>query len=90
MQTNKMGRKKHKNPMKYVNWPIIRSLEKLSYDLESTTHFNPQKYCSKIDEKLQNYKTSRHQKYVANYHIVWIIRGRCKILFKEVRTLLKQ
>lgn len=85
-----MGRRKHKNPMKHVNWPIVRKLEKLSYNLESTTHFNPQKYCSKVDEKLQNYKTSRHQKYVQNFHIVWVTRGRAKILFKEVRKLMKQ
>lgn len=85
-----MGRLKHKNSMKNVNWSIVRKLEKLSYNLESTTHFNPQKYCSKVDEKLQNYKTSRHQKYVANYHIVFVTRGRCKIFFEEVRRLLKQ
>lgn len=75
--------------MKNVNWPIVKKLEKLSYNFESTTHFNPQKYCNKIDEKLQNYKTSRHQKYVANYHIVWVTRGRCKIFFKEIREILK-
>ncbi len=85
-----MGRIKHKNPMKNVDWSIVRKLEKLSYNLNSTTHFNPEKYCSKVDEKLQNYKKSRHQKYVANYHIVFVTRGRCKILFKEVRELLKQ
>jgi len=86
----KMGRKKHKNPMKHVNWPIVKKLEKLSYNIECETHFNPQKYCSKIDERLQNYKTSRRQKYVQNFHIVWVVRGRCEILFKEVRKLMKQ
>jgi len=85
-----MANTKRKNHMKKVNWNIIRKLEKLSYNLDSTIHFNPEKYCSKVDKKLQNYKTSRHQKYVANYHIVWVVRGRCKILFKEVRELLKQ
>ena len=58
-----MGRTKHKNPMKNVNWPIVRKLEKLSYNFDSTTHFNHKTYCTKVDEKLQNYKTSRHQKY---------------------------
>lgn len=76
--------------MKNVFWPVVRKLEKLSHNLDSNTHFNPQKYCSKVDEKLQNYKTSRRQKYVANYHIVWVTRGRCSVLFKEVRELLKQ
>jgi putative transposase len=85
-----MGRTKHLNPMKHVNWPIVKKLEKLSYNFDSTTHFNPQNYCTKVDERLQNYKTSRHQKYVANYHIVWVTRGRCKIFFKEIRILLKQ
>ena len=50
--------------MKKANWTIIKKLEKKSYDVESTIHFNPQKYCTKVDEKLQNYKTSRYQKYV--------------------------
>ena len=85
-----MGRQRHKNPMKRVNWPIVKKLEKLSYNFDSTVHFNPQKYCSNVDEKLQNYKTSRHQKYVANHHIVWVIRGRCKVLFNDIRILLKQ
>ena len=84
-----MGRQKHKNAMKKANWTIIRKLEKKSYDVESTIHFNPQKYCTQVDEKLQNYKTSRHQKYVQNFHIVWVTRGRCKIMFKEVRLLAK-
>jgi len=85
-----MARRKHKNAMKKANWTIIRKLEKKSYDVESTIHFNPEKYCTKVDEKLQNYKTSRHQKYVQNFHIVWVTRGRCKVMFEEVRKLLKQ
>ncbi len=64
-------------------------IRKKSYNLDSTIHFNPQKYCSKVDEKLQQYKTSRHQKYVANYHIVFVTRRKCKVLFKEVREVLK-
>ena len=85
-----MARIKHKNTMKKANWTIIRKLEKQSYNIECTAHFNPEKYCTKVDEKLQNYKTSRHQKYVQNFHIVWVIRGRCKVMFKEIRELLKQ
>ena len=84
-----MGRLKHKNAMKNVNWPIGKKLEKLSYKLNLEIHFNPNKYCKNVDTQLQNYKTSRHQKYVANYHIVWVTRGRCKIFFEEVRKLLK-
>lgn len=76
--------------MKKANWAVIRKLEKKSLEMDSQIHFNPEKYCSKVDEKLQNYKSSRHQKYVQNFHIVWVTRGRCKILFKEVRELLKK
>ena len=83
-------KKKHKNPMKRANWKVIRYLEKLSYELNDNEHFNPQKYCSNIDEKLQQYKTSRRSKFVANFHIVFVTRGRVQILFKEVRTLIKQ
>ena len=82
--------RKSKNPMKRANWKIIRLLEKKSYDVDSNEHFNPQKYCSNIDEKLQQYKTSRRSKFVANFHIVFVTRGRVKILFKEVRLLLNQ
>ena len=75
--------------MKNVNWTIVRQLERRSYEIDSSKHFNPQNYCSNIDKKLQKYKSSRHQKYVANFHIVFVTRGRCKILFKEVREVLK-
>ena len=82
--------RKSKNPMKRANWKVIKFLEKKSYDVDSSEHFNPQKYCSNIDDKLQQYKTSRRSKFVANYHIVFVTRGRVKILFKEVRLLLNQ
>ena len=49
--------------MKYVDWKIVRFLEKKSYKVDETIHFNPEKYCSKIDEKLQRYKTSRRAKF---------------------------
>jgi len=83
-----MGRKKHTNHMKYVDWKIVRFLEKKSYKVDETIHFNPEKYCSKIDEKLQRYKTSRRAKFVSNYHFVFVTKGRVKILFKEVRDLI--
>ena len=76
--------------MKRANWKVIRFLEKLSYELDESEHFNPQKYCSNIDERLQRYKTSRRSKFVANFHIVFVTRGRVKILFKEVRKLIEQ
>lgn len=82
--------KRNKNPMKRVNWKVVRYLEKLSYNVNSNEHFNPQKYCSNIDEKLQQYKTSRRSKFVANFHIVFVTRGRVGILFKEVKLLLEQ
>jgi putative transposase len=75
--------------MKNVDWKIVNYLRKLSLDIDSTIHFNPEKYCSNIDIKIQSYKTSRHQKYMANYHIVFVTRGRCKVFFKEVRDLIK-
>ena len=81
---------KHKNPMKNVNWTVVRLLEKKSYKFDSEKHFNPETYCKNIDIKLQKYKSSRHQKYIANFHIVFVTRGRCQILFKEVRDLLNQ
>ena len=89
MQQNKMGRKKHKNPMKNVDWKIVRFLEKRALDIEPTTHFNPEKYCSNIETKLQRYKTSRHAKFMMNCHIVFVTKGRCKILFKEVREVIR-
>ena len=75
--------------MKRVTWKLVRFLEKRALDIDPTTHFNPQKYVGDIDVKLTNYKTSRHQKYMANYHIVWVVRGRCKVLFHHARELLK-
>ena len=83
-------KRKHKNPMKRVNWKIVRHLEKLSFDVDNSEHFNPQKYCSNIDKKLQQYKTSRRCKFVENRHIVFVTRGRTKVLFKESRILLTQ
>ena len=76
--------------MKRVNWKIVKYLEKLSYDVDDSEHFNPQKYCSNIDEKLQQYKTARRCKFVENRHVVFVTRGRTKVLFKETRILLAQ
>lgn len=76
--------------MKNVDWKLVKFLEKKALDVDPTIHFNPEKYSKNIDIKLQSYKTSRHQKYMANFHIVWTIRGRCKILFKEARTIMKE
>ena len=71
--------------MKNVNWKIVRFLEKRALDIDPATHFNPEKYCSNIETKLQHYKTSRRAKFMMNCHIVFVTKGRCKLLFKEVR-----
>ena len=86
--TRKMGRRKHKNSMKNVDWKIVRFLEKRALDIDPATHFNPQKYCSNIEAKLQTYKTSRRAKFMMNCHIVFVTKGRCKVLFREVRELI--
>lgn len=76
--------------MKYVDWKIVRFLEKKSKEIDETIHFNPEKYCKKIDEKLQVYKSSRRAKFIANYHFVFVTKGRCSVLFKEVRNLIEE
>ena len=84
-----MVRPKHKNPLKYVNWKIVRFLEKQSYNLDSTKHFNPKEYCTKIDERLTQLKRFRRCVCLANYHFVFVTKGRCRVLFPECRTLVK-
>ena len=84
-----MVRPKHKNPLKYVNWKIVRFLEKQSYNLDSTKHFNPKEYCTKIDERLTQLKRFRRCVCLANYHFVFVTKGRCRVLFPECRTLIK-
>ena len=74
-------------------WMIqnIRSfISFIRYNFYSKNSFNPQKYCSNIDTKLQTYKTTRRCKFVENRHIVFVTRGRTKVLFKEVRILINQ
>lgn len=41
-----------------------------------------------IDEKIQRCKNSRRSKFVINFRIVFVTRGKVKILFKEVKLLL--
>ena len=84
-----MARPKHKNPLKYVNWKIVRFLEKQSYNLDSTRHFNPKEYCTKIDERLTQLKKFRRCVCLANYHFVFVTKGRCRVFFPECRTLVK-
>ena len=76
--------------MKYVDWKIVRFLEKRALDIDPAIHFNPQKYCYDIDKKLQTYKRSRHAKFMMNLHVVFVTKGRCKVLFKEVRDLIEE
>ena len=76
--------------MKHVDWKTVRFLEKRALDIDHATHFNPQKYCSDIETKLQTYKTSRRAKFMMNVHVVFVTKGRCKVLFKEVRKLISQ
>ena len=42
-----------------------------------------------LEEKMQQFRSTRHCKYMLNFHIVWCPRGRVKILFHEVRVLLR-
>lgn len=74
--------------MKHVDWKTVRFLEKRALDIDPATHFNPQKYCSNIETRMQTYKTSRRAKFMMNAHIVFVTKGRCKVLFKEVRDLI--
>ena len=83
-----MKQRKHKNHMKNVDWKLVRFLEKRALDIDPATHFNPEKYCKNIEEKLERYKTSRRAKFLINCHIVFVTKGRCKVLFKEVRELI--
>ena len=89
-ETNKMGRVKRKNAMKNIDWKTVKFLEKKSLEIDENEHFNPEKYCQQIDKKLQVYKTSRRAKFTANYHFVFVTKGRVKVLFKEVRQLIEK
>ena len=77
-----------KNKMKYVNWIVVKKLEKIAVNIDPTKHFNPWKYCSALEEKMQQIKSTRNCKYMLNFHIVWCLRGRVKILFQEARNVL--
>ena len=77
-----------KHHMKNVNWPIVRMLEKKSLNIDPTRHFDPWAYCSELEEKMQQIKSTRNCKYMLNFHIVWCPRGRVKILFHETRVIL--
>ena len=77
------------NAMKNVNWNIVKALEKRALNIDPTMHFNPWKYCEDLEKKMQQFRSTRHCKYMLNFHIVWCPRGRVKILFHEVRVLLR-
>lgn len=77
-----------KRKMKNCNWNIIKALEQKALNINHKEHFNPWEYCSELEEKLQQIKSTRNCKYLLNYHIVWCPRGRTKILFSEARRLL--
>src|SRR3989344_3596103 len=77
------------NAMRNVNWKVVKMLEKRALDIDPTKHFNPWKYCEELEEKMQQFRSTRHCKYMLNFHIVWCPRGRVKILFHEVRVLLR-
>ena len=77
-----------KNRMQNVNWKIVRFLEKKALDINPNKHFNPWKYCKELEDKMQRIKSTRNCKYMLNFHIVWCLRGRVKILFQEERDLL--
>lgn len=77
------------NAMRNVWWAIVRQLEALALDIDPQQHFNPWKYCADIEEKMQQMRSTRHCKYMLNYHIVWCPRGRVKVLFYEARILLR-
>lgn len=64
-------------------------LEKRALNIDPTQHFNPWKYCEELEGKMQQFRSTRHCKYMLNFHIVWCPRGRVKILFHEVRILLR-
>ena len=81
--------KKKWNAMKNVDWKIVRALERRALDVDPKIHFNPTKYCKDIEEKLQQIKSTRHCKYMLNYHVTWCPRGRVKVLFYEARVLLR-
>ena len=71
------------NAMKHVNWTEVRLLEKRALDIGPTVHFNPWNYCNELKEKMQQIRSTRNCKYMLNFHIVWCLRGRVKILFQE-------
>ena len=76
------------NHMKDMNWTIVNRLKKLALDISPSQHFNPWRYCKELEQKMQQMKSTRHCKYMLNFHIVWCPRGRGKILIPEARSLL--
>ena len=77
------------NAMKKVDWKTVRMLEQRALDIDPKLHFNPWKYCEDIDKEMQQMHSTRHCKYMLNFHIVWCPRGRTKVLFYEARILLR-
>ena len=84
------GKMAKENRMKNVDWKTVRFLEKKALDINPAKHFNPWKYCKELEEKMQQIKSTRNCKYMLNFHIVWCLRGRVKILFHEARVLLRE
>lgn len=76
------------NHLKNVNWNIVNRLKKLALDVNPSQHFNPWKYCEELEKKMQQIKSTRHCKYMLNFHVVWCPRGRVKVLIPEARALL--
>jgi putative transposase len=88
-EVEKMRKRKKWNAMKQVNWAIVRMLEKKALDIDPTAHFNPWNYCTALEKNMQQIRSTRNCKYMLNFHIVWCLRGRVKILFHEARILLR-
>jgi putative transposase len=78
------------NAMRNVDWKTVRFLEKKALDIDPAKHFNPWNYCRELEQKMQQIKSTRNCKYMLNFHIVWCLRGRVKILFHEARMLLRE
>ncbi len=79
-----------KNAMKNVDWKYVRFLQKRALTIDPCKHFNPWNYCNELEEKMQQIKSTRNCKYMLNFHIVWCLRGRVKILFQEARNILTE
>lgn len=79
-----------KNAMKNVDWKYVKFLQKRALTIDPHKHFNPWNYCTELEEKMQQIKSTRNCKYMLNFHIVWCLRGRVKILFQEARNILTE